>query len=105
MNSEMTNKSSLAKNQKKRLPGLIAAWLLILGACASAAVEEIPVAKFTDITPESGITFTHVNGAYGDKLLPETMGGGVAFFDFDNNGHQDLLFINSSYWPSHVPSG
>src|SRR6266404_2341395 len=66
---------------------------------------EIPVAKFTDITKESGVTFTHVNGAYGEKLLPETMGGGVAFFDFDNDGSQDLLFINSTYWPGHVPEG
>ena len=53
------------------------------------------MAKFTDITKEAGITFIHNNGAYGEKLLPETMGGGVAFFDYDNDGHQDLLFINS----------
>ena len=66
---------------------------------------EIPVAKFTDITKESGINFIHNNGAYGEKLLPETMGGGVAFFDYDNDGYQDLLFINSTYWPAHVPDG
>src|SRR6266542_3954518 len=67
--------------------------------------SEIPVAKFTDITAEAGLTFVHNNGAYGDKLLPETMGGGVAFFDFDNDGAPDLLFINSTYWPGHVPGG
>jgi hypothetical protein len=61
--------------------------------------------KFTDITRPAGITFTHENGAYGDKLLPETMAGGVAFFDFDGDGNQDLLFINSCYWPGHVPPG
>src|SRR6266404_5952602 len=66
---------------------------------------EIPVAKFTDITKEAGITFVHNNGAYGEKLLPETMGGGVAFFDYDNDGHQDLLFVNSTWWPWHVPEG
>src|SRR5437667_3706280 len=65
----------------------------------------IPAATFTDITRESGVTFLHNNGAYGDKLLPETMGGGVAFFDFDNDGDQDLLFINSSEWPAHLPAG
>ena len=59
----------------------------------------IPTVKFTDITSESGLKFTHVNGAYGEKLLPETMGGGVAFFDFDNDGAPDLLFVNSTYWP------
>jgi hypothetical protein len=72
---------------------------------ASGALAEIPEAKFNDITAESGIKFVHNNGAYGEKLLPETMGGGVAFLDFDNDGAQDLLFINSTYWPGHVPEG
>src|SRR6266700_2698993 len=66
---------------------------------------DIPVAKFTDITRESGITFVHNNGAYGEKLLPETMGGGVESFDFDNDDKPDLLFINSTYWPWHIPPG
>src|ERR1041385_5323242 len=69
------------------------------------AEAEMPLAKFTDITREAGITFTHTTGAYGEKLLPETMGGGVAFFDYDNDGHQDLLFINSTFWPDHIPPG
>ncbi len=55
-------------------------------------------ANFADITKAAGIDFVHNNGAFGERLLPETMGGGVAFFDFNNNGHQDLLFINSSEW-------
>jgi enediyne biosynthesis protein E4 len=67
--------------------------------------DEVPITKFTDITRQAGITFTHATGAYGEKLLPETMGGGVAFFDYDNDGQQDLLFINSSFWPDHVPPG
>ncbi|MHB8522446.1 MAG: CRTAC1 family protein [Limisphaerales bacterium] len=70
---------------------------------APGAAAEIPVARFTDITGEAGIHFVHNNGAYGEKLLPETMGGGVAFFDYDNDGHPDLLFINSTYWPWHQP--
>ena len=68
-------------------------------------IADIPVAQFTDITKEAGITFVHNNGAYGDKLLPETMGGGVAFFDYDNDGAPDLLFVNSSDWPWHTPEG
>jgi len=65
----------------------------------------IPETKFINITEEAGIHFVHQNGAYGDKLLPETMGGGVAFLDYDNDGKQDLLFVNSSYWPWHeVPN-
>ena len=64
----------------------------------------LPDARFTDITSAAGITFVHNNGAYGEKLLPETMGSGVAFFDFDGDGDQDLLFVNSTYWPGHVPA-
>jgi enediyne biosynthesis protein E4 len=62
-------------------------------------VAEVPVVRFVDVTREAGVTFRHVNGAYGEKLLPETMGSGVAFFDYDDDGDQDLLFINSTYWP------
>ena len=59
----------------------------------------VPRVPFTDITEAAGIKFKHVNGAFGKKLLPETMGSGVAFLDFDNDGKQDLLFINSRPWP------
>ena len=79
--------------------------LLLAPVALIGCADEVPLARFKDIAAEAGIHFTHVNGAYGEKLLPETMGGGVAFFDFDNDGHQDLLFINSSYWPGHAPSG
>lgn len=58
-----------------------------------------PRVAFTDITREAGIDFVHVNGAYGERLLPETMGGGVAFLDFNNDGAQDLMFVNASEWP------
>ncbi|MBN9693998.1 MAG: CRTAC1 family protein [Verrucomicrobia bacterium] len=58
-----------------------------------------PTAVFTEITSASGITFQHENGARGQKLLPETMGGGVAVLDFDNDGDSDVLFVNSTWWP------
>ena len=61
-----------------------------------------PVIPFTDITLASGIDFKHVNGAYGEKLLPETMGGGIAFIDYDNDGDQDLILVNSRNWPMHT---
>ncbi len=60
---------------------------------------QLPQIPFTDITIDAGIHFVHENGAYGDKLLPETMGGGCAFFDFDNDGDQDILLVNSCRWP------
>jgi len=58
-----------------------------------------PAIPFTDITAAAGIDFVHVNGAYGDKLIPETMGSGLAFFDYDNDGDPDLYLVNSTYWP------
>jgi hypothetical protein len=72
---------------------------------AVAVTVEPPALRFTDVTAEAGIDFVHHNGAYGDKLLPETMGGGVAFLDYDRDGDADLLFVNSSDWPHHPGPG
>jgi hypothetical protein len=58
-----------------------------------------PPVQFTDVTRSAGVDFVHVNGSYGERLLPETMGGGVAFLDYDGDGLQDLLFVNSGTWP------
>ena len=66
---------------------------------AAAKAADIPAVKFTDITTVAGITFTHFSSASLEKLLPETMGAGVAFLDFDNDGNQDLLFVNGAPWP------
>jgi hypothetical protein len=66
---------------------------------AAAAAAAPPAAPFTDVTQAAGIGFVHANGAYGERLLPETMGGGVTFLDYDDDGDQDLLFVNSGPWP------
>jgi enediyne biosynthesis protein E4 len=63
---------------------------------ASSAVH------FDDITRAAGIHFVHNSGAFGKKWLPETMGPGVAFIDYDNDGWQDLLIVNGSDFPGHV---
>jgi enediyne biosynthesis protein E4 len=64
----------------------------------------VPVVRFTDITKAAGIRFVHNNGATEKKLLPETMCGGVAILDFDNDGKPDVLFINACPWPGQEKS-
>jgi hypothetical protein len=56
---------------------------------------------FTDVTQAAGIDFRHNSGAYGGKLLPETLGSGCAFLDYDNDGWQDLLLVNGMDWAGH----
>ena len=76
---------------------------------APVAVSEAPASpprssgpiEFTDITEKAGIHFKHNTGAFGKKLLPETMGSGVCFIDYDNDDWQDILLINSMDWPGH----
>src|SRR5262245_11370713 len=54
----------------------------------------VPEVRFTDVTGAVGIRFRHSNGAAGRKLLPETMGSGVAVIDYDRDGRPDLFFPN-----------
>jgi hypothetical protein len=60
-----------------------------------------PGFHFTNVTAAAGIQFQHNSGAYGGKLLPETLGSGCAFLDYDRDGWQDILLINGMDWPGH----
>ena len=70
-----------------------------LAAAASASAQGV---TFSDVTQAAGIKFKHTSGAFGKKYLPETMGAGVAFLDYDGDGWQDLLFANSKGWPGQT---
>ncbi|HWZ82493.1 MAG TPA: CRTAC1 family protein [Terriglobales bacterium] len=77
-------------------------WVLILISVGAAHAQTI---TFRDITTQAGIRFTHNNGAFGKKWLPETMGPGCAFIDYDNDGYPDILIINGKDWAGHQKSG
>jgi hypothetical protein len=57
------------------------------------------------VADEAGLDFTHVTGAFGEKWMPETMGSGGAFFDYDGDGLPDILLVNSRSWPGHEQEG
>jgi hypothetical protein len=86
-------------------------FLVGTGAVAGAAALRPPMIwgasspplgfHFTDVTNAAGIHFKHNSGAYGGKLLPETLGAGCAFLDYDADGWQDILLVNSMDWPGH----
>ena len=77
-------------------------------ACASHIPFEVfaeagsaPGFRLVDVTTKAGIHFHHNSGAYGGKFLPETLGSGCAFLDYDNDGWQDILLVNGMDWPGH----
>lgn len=73
-------------------------------APASVPVQP-PALPFADVTQAWGIGFRHENGAYGERLLPETMGSGVAVADLDGDQRPDLLFVNARPWPWRAQEG
>jgi hypothetical protein len=73
------------------------------GALALPRAEAADIGfRFTDVTSPAGIHFLHNSGAFGEKYLPETLGPGCAFLDYDNDGWQDILLIDGMDWPGHV---
>src|SRR5215207_4771902 len=84
---------------RKPAPAATTSAQITLPTKRTKSAVPLPQMPFADITQDAGIDFVHESGAYGDKLLPETMGSGCAFLDYDNDGDQDLLFVNSMRWP------
>jgi hypothetical protein len=77
---------------------------------ANKADAHLPAAaphgpQFADITLSAGIRFAHNNGSFGQKYLPEALGPGCAFIDYDNDGYPDVLLVNGKGWPGHEGAG
>ena len=68
---------------------------------ALGAVADSPGFRLVDVTATAGIQFQHNSGSFGGKFLPETLGSGCAFLDYDHDGWQDIILINGMDWPGH----
>lgn len=72
------------------------------GSALDAQSTRAPGFQLVDVTASAGLQFRHNNGAYGGKLLPETLGSGCAFLDYDGDGWQDILLVNGMDWAGHT---
>lgn len=81
-------------------------WALPCGSVLLlAATPSAPDVRFTDVTRAVGIDFEHASSATSNKYLLETMGGGVALFDYDNDGRLDVFFTNGAKIDDPMPAG
>ncbi len=92
-----------ARRLLRSLPYLAVAAVLAAALMNARAKNPPPVShpRFVNITRSSGIRFIQNNGAFGKKYLPETLGSGVCFIDYNNSGYQSILFVNGESWPGH----
>src|SRR5258708_33795235 len=67
--------------------------------------QTAPEVHFTDITAQSNVDFTQENSATSNKYLIETMSGGVARFDYGNEGRLDIFFTNGALLSDPMPDG
>src|SRR6266851_6199554 len=79
--------------------------IYVLSAGLTFPLVQAQQIHFHDVTAQAGLRFVHNNGAFGKKWLPETMGPGCAFIDYDNDGYPDILLVNGEDWPAHPRGG
>ncbi|HEY1272703.1 MAG TPA: FG-GAP-like repeat-containing protein, partial [Terriglobales bacterium] len=81
----------------------------VAGVAAASSLGPLPLLaagpssgfRFVDVTASAGLRFTHNSGAFGGTFLPETLGSGCAFLDYDADGWQDILLVNGADWSGH----
>ena len=86
-------------NRRDFLAGMFSA--AITASLSGQSRDRSPGFRFSDVTGSAGINFKHNSGAFGGKFLPETLGSGCAFIDYDADGWPDILLINGTDWPGH----
>jgi hypothetical protein len=81
----------------------VSPWLMAVLLVSNVTAQDR--IHFQDVTARAGIHFRHNNGAFGKKWLPETMGPGCAFIDYDNDGYPDIILINGDDFAGHPHGG
>ena len=99
----MNLSSSTRRSFLRNIVGLasISQLPLLRALGVAARTEASPGFRLVDVTASAGIQFQHNSGAFGGKLLPETLGSGCAFLDYDGDGWQDIILISGMDWPGH----
>jgi hypothetical protein len=77
--------------------------VVMAAGCVLAAADA--VVQWTEVTAETKIDFAQANSPTKSKYLPETMGGGVALLDYDNDGRLDVFFVNGARIEDPMPPG
>ena len=83
----------------------LSSFSLLVAALTAVVLPAFSDVRYTDVTAASGIAFTHANSATSNKYLIETMGGGVALLDYDNDGRLDVFFTNGAALQDPMPAG
>src|SRR5436305_3088597 len=103
----MMGRLECIRRKRLRLKGdlsICCSLLILLGSCLGTAASD-PEVQFTDITEQTRIDFTQESSATSNKYLIETMGGGVALLDYDNDGRLDIFFTNGARLEDPMPEG
>ncbi len=85
--------------------GLLASRRLRAFAQTATGASGLVPGEFVDVTPQNGVNFLHQAPHSPRKYLLETMGSGVALFDYDNDGRLDLFLVNGAPFGDFVPKG
>ncbi len=94
---------SPSRNPRREQRGSVAISVAISLAISLAAPPAVPAAdsplQFSDVTRQTGITFVHSDGSSGRRYIVETVASGLALFDFDGDGDEDIYFLNGAPLP------
>ena len=91
-----------------RNPNVLASAAILTGCVVALSFvrsDSVIPGSFVDITKAAGVRFLHRSSPTSKKYLPETMGSGVALFDYDNDGLLDIYFVNGAPISDPTPAG